>query len=394
MARICSFPDCSGAGEHRCYNCGAQFCRDHVRTEGRDVVCLLCEARSDSEPVMAGSKVRILDGGTSVYDSPNISASKVFRFPAGLEVDAIEEVGEFIQVSSGPAKGYILTSAAEPVGDRQPRERRDAVSLNSEGCQLLKGGQYEEAIERFSEALRLSPAFYDAHRNRAEAYRNLGRIALAKSDMEAWRLEGAQNPHPWHQTWWATAIWVWIPLVVWYGLYVWGWKLTWKERGAAAGTFIGVLATIFVVSLAGYATGLFGADESSLASNDYEKQVTVLVARQRDIVDKYNTQITELQNDPNLVGRSFVDAAQPIFQEYRTGVVDLKREWAGLEPPSEALEFHSKGAELWDFEIAMAEESLRAETEEELASAEVERLDEEQKLIDEYRRLYEELLSH
>jgi len=392
MARICSFPDCSGAGEHRCYNCGAQFCRDHVRTEGRDVVCLLCEARPGSEPVMAGGKVRILDGGTSVYDSPNISASKVFRFPAGLEVDAIEEVGEFIQVSSGPAKGYILTSAAEPVGDRQPRERRDAVSLNSEGCQLLKGGQYEEAIERFSEALRLSPAFYDAYRNRAEAYRSLGRTALAESDLAAaLRLVRRVETRPWHQTWWATAIWICIPFVVWYGIYVFIAKLVWKERGKVAASFI-----VFLVSFSfGLSeSGVFRDSSESLpASSDYEKQVVVLVARQRDIVDKFNTQLTELQNDPNLAGRSFVDAARPIFQEYRTGIVDLKREWAGLEPPSEALEFHSKGAELWDFEIAMTEECLRAETEQELASADVERLDEEQKLIDEYRRLYDELLS-
>jgi len=270
-------------------------------------------------------------------------------------------------------------------------EPTDAIGLNSEGCRLLERGKYEEAIERFSEALRLSPAFYDAYRNRAEAYRSLGRTEQAKSDLAAaLRLVSKHETRPWHQTWWATAIWIWIPFVFWYGLYVFFAKLRWKERGAVAGILVAVLGTIVV---GGSAVSVNrGSSESHPASNDYENQVLVLVARQRGIVDKFDTQLAELQKDPNLSGRSFVDAVQPILQEYRTGIVDLKREWAGLEPPSEALEFHSKGAELWDFEIAMVEESLRAETEQELTSAEVEHRVEEQKLIDEYKRLYDELL--
>ncbi len=268
----------------------------------------------------------------------------------------------------------------------------DAASLNREGRELLNHGHYEEAIELFSKALTAKPDFYDAYRNRAEAYRNLGRIALAESDMEAWRLAGGQTPRPWHQTWWATAIWLWIPLAVWYGLYVFFAKLRWKERGAVVGTYVGVLVSIVVVAQAGYVSWLFEADESRLPSNDYEKQVVVLVARSRDSLDRLGSQLAELQNDPNLDEPSYLAATRPILLQVRNDVTDIKREWAGLEPPSEALEFHSKGAEYWDFEISAFDEFLEAETEEELASAFVALAGEEQKLGDEFNRLYAELL--
>jgi len=278
-------------------------------------------------------------------------------------------------------------------GTAQPT---DAVSLNSEGCRLLERGQYEEAIALFSEALRLSPAFYDAYRNRAEAYRSLGRTALAKSDLAAaLRLVSKHETRPWHQTWWATAIWLWIPLVVWYGLYVFFAKLRWKERGAVVGTVIGVFATICVAGVIVGVVGVFrGSDDSRLASNDYEKQVVVLVSRSRDASDRLGTQMAPLRSDPDLIGESYLARAKPIGEQYRNDMVDLKSQWSLLQPPNEALEFHAKGAEYWDFEIASAENFSRAETEEEYASAYVDGADEEQKLSDEFNRLYTELLSH
>jgi hypothetical protein len=51
---------------------------------------------------------------------------------------------------------------------------------------------------------------------------------------------------PWHQTWWAAAIFIWLPIIFWYAIYVWFAKLSWKERGAATGTLVGVVATLLI----------------------------------------------------------------------------------------------------------------------------------------------------
>ena len=51
------------------------------------------------------------------------------------------------------------------------------------------------------------------------------------TDAASLNREGGQNPHPWHQTWWATLVWSLLPIMCWYALYVCGWKLTWRERG-------------------------------------------------------------------------------------------------------------------------------------------------------------------
>jgi len=39
----CSFSDCYAPAEHCCDNCGARFCADHLRVDGRYVLCPLCE---------------------------------------------------------------------------------------------------------------------------------------------------------------------------------------------------------------------------------------------------------------------------------------------------------------------------------------------------------------
>jgi tetratricopeptide (TPR) repeat protein len=266
-----------------------------------------------------------------------------------------------------------------------------SVWLNGQGRQLVQQGRYAEAIEVLTSAINVNPFNQEAYLNRAEAHQRLGHFSEATRDLaEAAKL--TRGDRPWHQTWWAAAIWIWIPLVFWYGLYVWGWKLNWKERGIVAGTVVGVFATIVVGAVA---VGVYrGSSESRMASGDYEKQVVVQVASSRDITDKFGTQLTKLTNDPNLMGRSLIDAAQPILQEYQTGMVDLKRRWATLQPPTEAVEFHTKGAEYFDFEIAMANEALSARTEQELMTVYTEHVDEEDTLSGEFDSLYQELLSH
>lgn len=58
---------------------------------------------------------------------------------------------------------------------------------------------------------------------------------------------------PWHQTWWAATIWLFVPLVVWYGLYVVIAKLTWKGRAMTVGTVLSVLILVGVI--VGLSTG-------------------------------------------------------------------------------------------------------------------------------------------
>jgi len=201
MAGTCSVPGCGAAAEHRCHSCGARLCREHTRTEGHDDVCLLCEARPASEPPMAGSKIRILDGGTSVYASPDPRGSKVARFAGGLEVDVTEEAGDFLQVTSFGAKGYIPRSAAGPLG-----------------------------IGRSTDA-------EDVRRREWRRYR-----AVLKGPSE--------ERHPWHQTWWASLVWSFLPIMSWYALYIFGWKLAWNERGKYFLALAGLWAVIVVVAWA------------------------------------------------------------------------------------------------------------------------------------------------
>lgn len=266
----------------------------------------------------------------------------------------------------------------------------NAETLNSEGRKLRDDGRYEDAIALFSRAIAVDAAYYDAYVNRAEAYERTGQFARAAADLA--RAAKLHEGRPWHQTWWAAAIWIWIPLVFWYGLYVFFAKLRWKERGAVAGIVVGLLATLFVGGVA--VTVYRGSSDSRLASNDYEKQVVVLIATSRDIADKASRKATDLRNDPSLAGQSYIAANRPVLQEYRASVMDLRSRWAALQPPSEAMEFHAKGTEYWDFEIATTDEELSAKTEQELATVYTERVDGETKLNKEFYSLYQDLLNH
>ena len=62
--------------------------------------------------------------------------------------------------------------------------KADAFAKCQQGADLLEDGDYEGAIERFTGAIALKPDFVDAHRRRADAYRNLGRQEDAAADME------------------------------------------------------------------------------------------------------------------------------------------------------------------------------------------------------------------
>jgi len=208
----------------------------------------------------------------------------------------------------------------------------------------------------------------------------------------AQRLGGeAFATRPWHQSWWAAAIWIWIPLIFWYGIYVFIVKLTWKQRGATAGTVAGVLATISAVT---FALAFFRGSESFLAEGAYEKDVVVLVARSRDISDNFSTQYNALYSDPNLSGASLLAQAKPVFETYRNGMAGLQEQWNALNPPTDALAFHQKASEYWAFELSLIERCLTARSEEELYSLFMAASDDEERLYAELQRLYENLLLH
>ena len=60
----------------------------------------------------------------------------------------------------------------------------EAADKFIEGIQLLRAGEYEDAIVRLSEAIELKPDGY-YYRSRAEAYRQLGKEEEAQADSEA-----------------------------------------------------------------------------------------------------------------------------------------------------------------------------------------------------------------
>jgi len=280
----------------------------------------------------------------------------------------------------------------------------DAGSLIIRGWRLVWGGQYEEAVELFSRALRADPTLEHAYRNRAIAYRHLGRTDLAEADIAAAQrlreaeIAAAQRVRsqalerlPWHQTWWAAAIWLWIPLIFWYGIYVFIAKLTWKQRGATAGTFVGVLATIFIVS---FAVALSrGQDELPLASTDYEREAARLFAASRDLTYAYESELDEVYGNPDLVGPALVQAVRPVFAEYRDGLVDIQTRWNRLDPPEDARRFHREASEFWQFEIDFADAVMQAQSEEELTDIYLEWSDEEERRASQVDSMWQELLS-
>jgi len=112
------------------------------------------------KPLDRGSRILIVGKGTSVYDRPDLRAGKMAYFPAGLEVNGLEEVGDFFQVASGGMKGYVPKSSAKLLGAAPPRReptqsstapvpeltaRREA-GHTCESCGLTSDLQYKFCI--------------------------------------------------------------------------------------------------------------------------------------------------------------------------------------------------------------------------------------------------------
>ncbi len=58
-----------------------------------------------------------------------------------------------------------------------------ATVKNDEGLRLLSAGDYQAAITAFTEAIDREPTLQSAYRNRAQAYRRLGRLDEADADL-------------------------------------------------------------------------------------------------------------------------------------------------------------------------------------------------------------------
>jgi tetratricopeptide (TPR) repeat protein len=59
-----------------------------------------------------------------------------------------------------------------------------AAARVREGASLMSPGHFQEAVDRFNEALKISPGFEDVYARRGLAYQNLGRIDLALEDYQ------------------------------------------------------------------------------------------------------------------------------------------------------------------------------------------------------------------
>ena len=62
-----------------------------------------------------------------------------------------------------------------------------SVAKNSEGLRLEQSGDYEGAVQAFTQALILNPKSAAGYLNRAEVLRRLGREAEAQVDLEKWK---------------------------------------------------------------------------------------------------------------------------------------------------------------------------------------------------------------
>ena len=61
---------------------------------------------------------------------------------------------------------------------------RPGMAKNNQGMQLLRAGDPEGALAAFDEAIEVDPEFVYAYRNRAEAFKKLGRELESRADLE------------------------------------------------------------------------------------------------------------------------------------------------------------------------------------------------------------------
>ncbi len=59
-----------------------------------------------------------------------------------------------------------------------------AAARVREGASLMSPGHFQEAVDRFNQALEISPGFEDVYARRGLAYQNLGKIDLALEDYQ------------------------------------------------------------------------------------------------------------------------------------------------------------------------------------------------------------------
>jgi tetratricopeptide (TPR) repeat protein len=58
----------------------------------------------------------------------------------------------------------------------------DGESYYVRGNAYLEIGEYAKAIDDFTRSIKLDPAYYWSYKQRAKAYRNLGKFKLAQAD--------------------------------------------------------------------------------------------------------------------------------------------------------------------------------------------------------------------
>ncbi|HET6149214.1 MAG TPA: hypothetical protein VFH68_16875 [Polyangia bacterium] len=97
-----------------------------------------------------------------------------------------------VMVLAGGARAAVAAQAPATADDSQARAAASARMV--EGVELLRTGQYADALRKFDEVYALVPS-PNVHFNRGLAYRGLGQNAAAVEAFEAF-LAGATNPPP------------------------------------------------------------------------------------------------------------------------------------------------------------------------------------------------------
>ena len=84
-------------------------------------------------------------------------------------------------------QGYMKDYTPDPDkihwGPEARQKRREAAIHNNRGVAYAEKGDYDRAIEGYTKAIELKPAFAEAYNNRGEAWLHLGEWENARSNL-------------------------------------------------------------------------------------------------------------------------------------------------------------------------------------------------------------------
>jgi len=162
------------------------FAPTRLRAAGPLVAALVLSLLLPANGLASGGATRVPDA-SSPPESPEQNAEK--HYNQGLEHrDKAWELEKRAEQAQG-AEAEKLTKKAQKEYAKAVKSQRNAVTANprmyqahsSLGYALRKTGEFDESIEAYDMALKLSPGYTEAIEYRAEAHLALDRLEDAKS---------------------------------------------------------------------------------------------------------------------------------------------------------------------------------------------------------------------